>query len=107
MGTPNVTVFVAEFVDQIVGTATLAVMPHINYGCRPTAFVEAVHVASAHRRRGVARMILSRVLADARVAGCHKVQVVSHKRHRDDGGHALYRSVGFKDEAEGFRIYLD
>ncbi len=103
----SMTVYVAEKATEVVGTATLAVMPHINYGCRPTAFIEAVHVAPDHRRRGVARLMLGTVLNDARAMRCHKVQVVSHKRHRDDGGHTLYRSIGFHDEAEGFRIYLD
>ncbi|MGH9259298.1 MAG: hypothetical protein ACRD08_05255 [Acidimicrobiales bacterium] len=36
-----------------------------------------------------------------------KVQLLSHKRHADDGAHAFYRSLGFASEAEGFRIYLD
>jgi GNAT superfamily N-acetyltransferase len=107
MATENVTVYVANFDREVVGTSTLAVMPHITYGCRPTAFIEAVHVAPDHRRRGVARQMLGTVLSDARAIGCHKVQVVSHKRHRDDGGHTMYRSIGFEDEAEGFRIYLD
>jgi GNAT superfamily N-acetyltransferase len=107
MATTSVTVYVAETAGEVVGTATLAVMPHINYDCRPTAFIEAVHVAPTHRRRGVARAMLATVLDDARALRCHKVQVISHKRHRDDGGHALYRSLGFRDEAEGFRTYLD
>jgi GNAT superfamily N-acetyltransferase len=107
MTTANVTVYVAQLAAEVIGTATLAVMPHITYGCRPTAFIEAVHVAPAHRRRGVARAMLTALLDDAGAMGCHKVQLVSHKRHRDDGGHALYRAVGFHDEAEGFRIYLD
>ena len=107
MRTANITVYVSESAEDVVGTATLTVMPHITYGCRPTAFIEAVHVTPSHRRRGVARMLLTTILRDARGMGCHKVQVVSHKRHHDDGGHALYRSIGFNDEAEGFRVYLD
>ncbi len=51
-------------------------------------------------------MMLERVLQDARAAGCRKMQVVSHKRHGKDGGHDLYRSLGFMPEAEGFRLFL-
>jgi N-acetylglutamate synthase-like GNAT family acetyltransferase len=107
MSTETATVYIAETAGEVVGTATLLTMPHINYGCRPTAFIEAVHVAPAHRHRGVATVLLERVVADAVAAGCHKLQVVSHKRHDVDGGHALYRALGFVDEAEGFRRYLD
>jgi ribosomal protein S18 acetylase RimI-like enzyme len=50
--------------------------------------------------------MLARCLADARVNGCDKVQLLSHKRHANDGAHALYDRLGFTAEAEGFRLYL-
>ncbi len=74
--------------------------------CRPAAFVEAVVVAYAHRRQGVATLVLERLLMDARAAGCYKVQLLSHKRHANDGAHDLYAGLGFVPEAEGFRHYL-
>jgi len=104
--TPDVTVFLAEVADDAVGTACLSVLPNITYDCRPTAFIEAVVVKYRHRRRGVARALVSHVLGDARKAGCHKVQLLTHKRHATDGAHDLYRSLGFVAEAEGFRLYL-
>lgn len=50
---------------------------------------------------------MQRALNDARAASCRKVQLLSHKRHADDGAHQLYCSLGFTAEAEGFRLYLD
>jgi len=50
--------------------------------------------------------MMNRILDDARNAGCDKVQLLSHKRHADDGAHHLYRRLGFVVEAEGFRMYL-
>ncbi|MEU4621852.1 GNAT family N-acetyltransferase [Actinoplanes sp. NPDC023801] len=107
MATPAMTVYLAEQNGQPVGTATLLVMPHLTYDCRPSAFLEAVVVRYAHRRRGVAAMLLRHALADARAASCLKVQLLSHKRHAEDGAHRLYLSAGFRPEAEGFRLYLD
>ena len=104
--TPDVTVYLAESPSEAVGTACLSVLPNITYDCRPTAFIEAVVVTYEHRRRGVARHMLTRVLEDARAAGCYKVQVLTHKRHSRDGAHDLYRAIGFAPEAEGFRLYL-
>ena len=49
---------------------------------------------------------MHRVLADARAAGCNKVQLLSHKRHASDGGHRLYTSLGFTPEAEGSRLSI-
>ena len=104
--TPDVTVYLAESRSEAVGTACLSVLPNITYDCRPTAFIEAVVVKYEHRRRGVARQILARVLEDARAAGCFKMQLLTHKRHCTDGAHDLYKAMGFSPEAEGFRLYL-
>lgn len=102
----EMTVYLAERGGMPVGTATLMLMPNITYGCAPTAFIEAVVVVPDLRRRGIARCILQTVIEDARAAGCDKVQLLSHKRHQDDGVHDLYRDLGFAAEAEGFRRYL-
>jgi len=106
MTTPDLTVYVADAAREIVGTTSLLVLPHVTYDCRPTAFIEPMVVTETHRRRGVARMMAERLLDDARVLGCHKVQVLCHKRHAGDGAHDFYRSLGFVPEAEGFRRYL-
>ncbi|GAA3073943.1 hypothetical protein GCM10017600_26460 [Streptosporangium carneum] len=105
--TPGLTVYLAELEGEPVGTASMMLMPHITYDCRPSAFVEAVVVAYAHRRQGVATLLVRQALEDAREASCFKIQLLSHKRHADDGAHRLYRSLGFTPEAEGFRLYLN
>ena len=104
--TSDLTVYLAELGSEPTGTATMMVMPNITYDCRPSAFIEAVVVRYAHRRKGVATLLMQQALADARAAACFKIQLLSHKRHADDGGHRLYQSLGFTPEAEGFRLYL-
>lgn len=106
MATHDLTVYVAEVGVELVGTATALVMPNVTYDCAPTVFLEAVVVTPRHRRQGIARAIVQRVLADANAAGCNRVQLLSHKRHATDGAHRLYTSLGFEAEAEGFRLYL-
>ncbi len=106
MSTPDLIVYVAESDGQAVGTTSLLVMPHLTYDCHPTGFIEPMVVAQAHRRRGVGRTMVERVLRDARAARCRKIQVLSHKRHANDGAHDFYRSLGFIPEAEGFRLFL-
>lgn len=106
MCTAALSIYVAEVEDEIVGTATAMLMLNVTYGCAPTAFIEAVVVQPSHRRRGFAKAMLQRILADALAAGCNKVQLLSHKRHATDGAHHLYSTLGFESEAEGFRLYL-
>ena len=106
LATDALTVYCAEVDNQLVGTALLYVMPNLGYGCRPTAFIEAVAVRAQWRRQGIATTMLQRVLADARRIGCNKVQLLSHKRHATAGAYGLYEKLGFDAEAEGFRQYL-
>jgi GNAT superfamily N-acetyltransferase len=106
LATSDLSVYCACADGELVGTATLLVMLNLTYGCEPTAFIEAVVVRERWRRRGVATAVMERALEDARTAGCNKVQLLSHKRHTDDGGHGLYEKLGFEAEAEGFRRYL-
>lgn len=106
LAVPGLTVYLAELDGDTVGTASAMLFPNITYDCRPTAIIEAVVVAHPYRRRGVATSLLRRLLRDLRSAGCNKVQLLSHKRHSDDGAHRLYTSLGFEPEAEGFRLYL-
>ncbi len=105
MATTDLTVYLAEWRGEPVGTATLLLLPNLTYHCAPSAFVEAVVVALDHRRQGIATTIMRRVLTDSGAAGCNKVQLLSHKRHATDGAHRLYTSLGFEAEAEGFRFY--
>ena len=105
MATANLTVYLAEVDGNTVGTATLLIMSNLTYRCAPTALIEAVVVAFAYRRQGIATSIMRRILEDTRAAGCNKIQLLSHKRHATDGAHRLYTALGFEAEAEGFRLY--
>ena len=87
------------------GTATLLLLPNLTYDCQPSAFVEAVVVDVAHRRRGIATALMKRILNDTKAAGCNKIQLLPHKRHVHDGAHELYLALEFEAEAEGFRLY--
>jgi GNAT superfamily N-acetyltransferase len=99
-------VYLAELKGEAIGTATMMVMPNVTYDCHPTAFIEAVVVSPGFRRMGIATAILRRALEEAAARGCNKVQLLSHKRHANDGAHRLYTAMGFEPEAEGFRLYL-
>jgi GNAT superfamily N-acetyltransferase len=103
---PGLHVYVSEIRGDVVGTASTLIFPNITYACAPTAIIEAVVVAHGFRRRGIATALLQHILADLRLAGCNKVQLLSHKRHSADGAHRLYTALGFEPEAEGFRLYL-
>jgi hypothetical protein len=49
--------------------------------------------------------MMRRILDDTATARCNKIQLLSHKPHRHDGAHQLYKGLCFEAEAEGFRLY--
>ena len=104
--TPGLRVLLGVLDEQVVGTATLTLLPNVTYACAPSAIVEAVVVVPEARRLGVATALMTRCLEEAGAAGADKIQLLSHKRHGSDGAHDLYRKLGFTPEAEGFRLYL-
>ena len=106
MHVPGLLVYLAELDGNAVGTGSVMQFPNITYDCHATAIIEAVVVEYEFRRRGIATALLRQIVDDLRVAGCNKVQLLSHKRHSRDGAHGLYTSLGFEAEAEGFRLYL-
>ena len=93
-----------EWADRRLGDVHGDATPQLRVSAK--GFIEAIVVAATQRRSGIGRMLIERVLADASVARCHKVQLLAHKRHAFDGAHDFYRSLGFEAEAEGFRLYL-
>lgn len=96
---------VAVVDGRVVGTADMVIVPNLTHRGEPWAIVENVVVAGAHRGEGVGRALFERVIAVARAAGCHKVELLSG-RHRVEA-HTFYRSMGLSAVAEGFKLYLD
>ncbi len=60
-------------------------------------FIEELYVAPGARRRGVARALLRRLLADCRASGVRAVELEVDEGH--EPARALYRSLGFKANA--------
>ncbi|MGH2865872.1 MAG: GNAT family N-acetyltransferase [Solirubrobacteraceae bacterium] len=96
---------VASASGQVVGSADLVVVANLTHRGEPWAIVENVIVSENARRKGVGRALMAHLIGRARAEGCFKVQLLSGK-HRAEA-HALYKSMGFADVAEGFKIYFD
>ncbi len=102
---PTRELVVAVTENAVVGTADMAIVLNLTHRAEPWAIVENVVVSAAHRRRGVGRALMEHLIAIARAAGCHRVELLSGK-HRVEA-HELYRSVGLVPVAEGFKLYFD
>ena len=78
---------------RIIGTSGMSFVEKPPYfGC-PTGrigLLSSVYTAPEHRRRGIARELLRRVVAEARAYGCGAVQITA-----SDMGVLLYSDFGF------------
>lgn len=103
-GNPKRELLVAEYKGEVVGTVALFIIPNLSHGATPYALVENLVVNLKYRRKGIATKLMEYTIARARQEGCHRIELCSSKVRRD--AHRLYKSVGFKPEAYGFRIWF-
>jgi GNAT superfamily N-acetyltransferase len=101
---PTRQLLVADAGGRVVGTAELIVHANLTHGAQPWAIVENVIVAADARRLGAGRALMDHVLAEARAAGCYKIQLLSRGERGD--AHRFYDGLGFERSAIGFRRYL-
>jgi ribosomal protein S18 acetylase RimI-like enzyme len=60
-------------------------------------FIEELYVARSARRRGVARALLGRLLAEAAASGARAIELEVDEGH--EPARALYRRLGFEANA--------
>lgn len=95
---------IAEDAAGAAGIVDLLVVPNLTHGGSPWAIVENLVVDSDRRRNGIGQALMREVIERAKRAGCYKVQLMSNVRR--EGAHDFYRSLGFEENAQGFRIYF-
>lgn len=89
--------FVAYDGDEPVGCAIVSILEHYRryvFGTE-NAYVNAVYVKPAYRRRGIARRLMQQVVAWARERGCTSVRL-----RASDEGRFLYEALGFHEGRE-------
>lgn len=96
---------VAEDDDgNIVATLQLTFLPYLTFQGGWRAQIEAVRVASRHRGQGLGRQMFEWAVAEARIRGCHLIQLTTNKERED--AHRFYESLGFQATHEGMKLYL-
>ena len=86
-------ILVADVDGRAVGLVHLQVSPAIERD-RPAAKLGALVVDEAHRGRGIGRLLVEAMEAEARLRGCELVFLTTSER-RDDA-HAFYERVGLE-----------
>jgi GNAT superfamily N-acetyltransferase len=100
----NDELIVAELDGEVVGTMQLTFVPGISRAGATRLLVEAVRVDARLRGRGLGRALMEHAHARGRERGCALAQLTSDKQ-RDDA-HRFYRSLGYAQSHEGFKLPL-
>jgi GNAT superfamily N-acetyltransferase len=101
---PRRELLVAAYEGDVVGTVALYIIPNLSHGATPYALVENLVVNHKYRRKGIGKKLMEYTIARAKQEKCHRIELCSDRRRKE--AHRLYRSVGFKPEAYGFRIWF-
>jgi len=101
---PNQMMMLAILDGEPVGTVQLTFIPGIAALGTKRCLVEAVHIAPAHRSKGLGTEMIQWAIKQARQRGCGMVQLTSNKKRLD--AHRFYERLGFLKSHEGFKYYL-
>ncbi|MCA8958856.1 MAG: GNAT family N-acetyltransferase [Planctomycetes bacterium] len=101
---PCYDLYVAELDGTIVGTHALLIMDNLAHSGTPSAIVEDVSVAEAHRGQGIGRVMMHHAMETARRHGCYKLCLSSNLAR--ERAHAFYRSLGFEQHGMSFHVGL-
>jgi GNAT superfamily N-acetyltransferase len=101
---PNQMMMTAILAGETVGTIQLTFIPGIARLGMKRCLVEAVHIAPAHRGKGLGSQMIRWAIAQAGQRGCGMVQLTSNKKRLD--AHRFYERLGFQKSHEGFKYYL-
>jgi GNAT superfamily N-acetyltransferase len=101
---PNQELYIVELAGNAIGTFQLTFLPGIMRQGMWRGLVESVHVTPSHRNHGYGKQMMRWAVERCRTHGCGMVQLTSNKQRLD--AHRFYRTLGFEQSHEGFKIYL-
>lgn len=93
---------VATAAEEVVATLQLTFIPGLSRRGAWRAQIEAVRVASDHRRSGLGAAMMTWAVDQARERGCRVVQLTTDKSRVD--AHRFYDRLGFVASHEGYKL---
>ena len=101
---PNNELIVAAVGGEVVGVMQLTFVPGISRRGATRLLVEAVRVDSRLRGQGIGRAMMAWAHERGRERGASLAQLTSDKARGD--AHRFYRSLGYAQSHEGFKLPL-
>jgi GNAT superfamily N-acetyltransferase len=93
-----------ESEGEIVATLQLSFLPGLSRLGMWRCILENVHVRVDRRGGGIGSQMVGWAIEEARARGAGMVQLTSNKVRKD--AHRFYRTLGFEQSHEGFKLML-
>lgn len=101
---PDNDLVVVERDGEVIGCMQLTYVPGISRNGAGRLLVEAVRVDRELRGAGIGRAMMEHAHDRGRARGCTLAQLTSDKQRPD--AHRFYRSLGYAQSHEGFKLDL-
>ncbi|KAH0571699.1 Glucosamine 6-phosphate N-acetyltransferase [Spironucleus salmonicida] len=95
-------IFVYEIDNQIIGAATLLVELKLTHGGSRVGHIEEVVVDTRYRRKGIGKMLVQHIIAEAKRLGCYKVILDCGNDVKN-----FYESCGLKGKGCCMGVYFE
>jgi len=95
---PHFILLVAEKAGNLIASAYLNVIPNLSRGGRPYAVAENLVVDLKHRKQGVGRAMMEKLIEIAWEVDCYKLMLLTGRKNK--GVHAFYQKLGFSGDAK-------
>lgn len=102
---PTNFLMVAEVDGSVIGTFHLIYLTYLAGMGREDCQIEAVHVASEWRGRGIGTQMMAWAIEEAKRRNCRRLQLTTNKKRND--AHRFYQRLGFELSHEGAKLVLN
>ena len=97
VNTQGLSLYLVEIDGKAISTCYLNVIPNLTRSGLPYALIENVVTDGKYRRKGIAKMLLKRVIADAFSLDCYKIMLLTG---RESEVHTFYEHCGFEKNSK-------
>ena len=101
---PNNYIYVVEKNGQVIGTAQITFISHLNRKGQKRAQIESIHIDNEYRGQGLGKKLMAFLIEQAKEQGCTIVQLTSDKTR--ERAHQFYIDLGFEETHIGMKKTL-
>ncbi len=97
----NCFVYVIEYQNKIIGSATLIIQPKFHNNFYNAALIEEVIIDKNFRCKGLGKKLIKYIIIEARIYNCYKIVLNAEEQNFE-----FYKKLGFTNKGAEFKMYL-